>query len=198
MERERKTQDERSAATTARVVQVAQRHFAAHGYEGTSTEALVAEVGLTRGALYHHFGSKKGLFEAVVEAVQESLAGAVAEVGDQDEPWEALVGGCRAWLEEATDPAIRRILLLDAPAVLGLERWLELDERGGGRLLHEGVDALVEQRLLETPHPEALVQLLNGALNQAALWVAASADREGALEEAMATLMQLLTGLKRR
>ncbi len=194
----RKTQDERSAATTARVVQVAQRHFAAHGYEGTSTEALVAEVGLTRGALYHHFGSKRGLFEAVVEGVQKRLAEAVANEADESEPWEALVGGCRAWLGAATDPATRRILLLDAPAVLGWERWLALDERGGGRLLREGVDALVEQNLLETSHPEALVQLLNGALNQAALWVAAEADRVVALEEAIETLERLLSGLKKQ
>lgn len=196
MTKTKKTQDQRSAQTTARVLRVAEKHFAAHGYEGTSTEALVGEVGLTRGALYHHFGSKRGLFEAVVEAVQERLALAVVGAAEQKEPWEALVAGCRAWLAAATEPAARRILLLDAPSVLGWERWLALDERGGGRLLREGVHACVERGLLETTDPEALVQLLSGAMNGAALWVAASEDGEAALGAATGTLERLLRGLK--
>lgn len=193
----KRTQDQRSAETTARVLEVAERHFAAYGFDGTATEALVAEAGLTRGALYHHFGSKQGLFEAVVAAVQGRLAQAVAAAAADREPWDALVAGCRAWLRAATDPAIRRILLLDAPAVLGWERWLVLDEAGGGRLLRSGVTALTEGDLLETPNPEALVQLLSGAMNGAALWIAASAESGAALSEATATLEGLLEGLRK-
>lgn len=197
MSQRRKTQDERSAKTTARVLEVAERHFAAHGYDGTSTEALVAEAGLTRGALYHHFGSKRGLFEAVVGGLQERLAYAVNEKSNVRDPWEALVAGSRAWLEAATAPEVHRILLLDAPSVLGWERWLALDEGGGGRLLREGVLELAETRQLELGDPEALVQLLNGALNGLALWVAAAEDRETALAAANRMLEQVLQGLER-
>jgi AcrR family transcriptional regulator len=192
----RRTQEARSAQTIARVLAVAERHFAVHGYEAVSTEALVAEAGLTRGALYHHFGSKKGLFEAVVGDVQGRLARAVAEAAEDKDPWDALIAGCRAWLVAATDPTVRRILLLDAPAVLGWERWRALDTQGGGRLLHEGVQACVACGLLETPDPEALVQLLNGAMNQAALWVAVTDEHDAALAAATATLERLLSGLR--
>lgn len=193
-----KTQGERSAATVGRVLEVAERHFVANGYENTSTEALVQEAGLTRGALYHHFGSKQGLFEAVVKNVQHRLAHAVvaASTADQD-LWAAFVAGCHAWLEAATHPAVRRILLLDAPAVLGWERWLALDAEGGGRLLREGVAELVAEGTLEGVQPEALTQLLNGAMNQAALWVAHAPDREAALGDAKLTLERLLEGLKK-
>ena len=196
MSQRRKTQDERSAETTTRVLEVAERHFATHGYEGTSTEALVAEAGLTRGALYHHFGSKQGLFEAVVRSLQERLARAVVDKADVRDPWEALVAGSRAWLETATAPEVRRILLLDAPSVVGWERWLALDEGGGGRLLREGVATLVAEGRLEIADPEALVHLLNGALNQLALWVSAAEDRKAALKAADEALMRVLLTLK--
>ncbi len=191
----KRTQEQRSGETVARVLEVAERHFAAYGFEATSTEALVAEAGLTRGALYHHFGSKLGLFEAVVGAVQARLAVVIAARVVASEPYEALLRGSEAWLEVATDPAVQRILLLDAPSVLGWERWLELDERGGGRLLREAVGALAGEALVST-NLEALTQFLNGALNQLALWVAAAENRGEALASAKGVLRQVLLGLQ--
>lgn len=194
----KQTQEERSAKTTGRVLAVAEKHFATAGYEATSTEALVREAGLTRGALYHHFGSKRGLFEAVVNNVQSRLATAVTLAGAADpDPWAALIQGCHAWLEAATEPAVRRILLLDAPAVLGWERWLALDMEGGGCLLREGLAELSADGLLGDVHREALTQLLNGSMNQAALWIAHAEDRGAALAEAKLTLERLLNGLRR-
>lgn len=193
-----RTQSARSAATINHVLSVAERHFTASGYEATSTEALVKEAGLTRGALYHHFGSKRGLFEAVVKIVQGRLARAVAEASSNEkDPWVAFSNGCQAWLDVATEPSIRRILLLDAPVVLGWEHWLVLDMEGGGRLLHDGIAELLAHGLIDAPSREALTQLLNGAMNQAALWVAGAADREAALAAAKATLERLLLGLRR-
>lgn len=181
-----------------RVLGVAESHFAGVGYEAVSTEVIVREAGLTRGALYHHFGSKQGLFEAVVKTVQNRLAQAVREAsrGEHD-LWAAFMNGCHAWLGAATHPAARRILLLDAPAVLGWERWLALDAEGGGRLLREGVAKLVAKGELGDVQPEALTQLLNGAMNQAALWVAHTSDRDAALVDAKRTLERLLEGLRK-
>ncbi len=194
----KKTQDQRSAGTIRRVLGIAEGHFATFGYKATSTEALVKEAGLTRGALYHHFGSKQGLFEAVVRIVQGRLTRAVATASAEErDPWDAFVSGCRAWLAEATEPTIRQILLLDAPAVLGWERWLSLDAEGGARLLREGIAGLVGDGLVAAPDQEALVQLLNGAMNQAALWVAYAPERGAALAASTATLEQLLEGLRR-
>ena len=198
MKQQKRTQDERSATTISHVLQVAEKHFAAFGYEATSTEALVEEAGLTRGALYHHFGSKQGLFEAVIKVVQGRLTQAVVEASaDGQDPWASFISGCHAWLDVATEPTVRRILLLDAPAVLGWERWLSLDEEGGGRLLRGGVTGLVTSGAIDVPSHEALTQLFNGAMNQVALWVAYAVDRDAALAAAKATLEQLLAGLRR-
>lgn len=198
MARQGKAQDQRSAATISHVLGVAEKHFAKFGYEATSTEALVQEAGLTRGALYHHFGSKKGLFEAVVRVVQGRLAHAVATASTEaQEPWAAFVGGCRAWLKASTEPTTRQILLLDAPAVLGWERWLALDTEGAAQLLREGITDLADGDLIDATDQEALVQLLNGAMNQAALWVAYAPERDTALVVATITLERLLAGLRR-
>lgn len=192
-----RTQEERSAATMQRVLEIAEKHFAEVGYEAVSTEALVREAGLTRGALYHHFGSKQGLFEAVVKNVQNRLSQAVeAASSDEQGLWAAFVSGCHAWLGAATHPAVRQILLLDAPAVLGWERWLALDAEGGGRPLREGVAELVAGGELGSVQPEVLTQLLNGAMNQAALWVAHAGNRDAALADAKRTLERLLEGLR--
>ena len=194
---EPRTREERSATTIRHVLGVAEKHFAEAGYDATSTEALVREAGLTRGALYHHFGSKQGLFEAVVRNVQGRLAQAVAAASaDDKDPWAAFIRGCHAWLEAATEPAVRQVLLLDAPAVLGWERWLALDAAGSGRLLSEGVAELVTEGEFGDVQPEALTQLLNGAMNQAALWVAYAEDRDAALADAKLTLERLLEGLE--
>lgn len=192
-----RTREERSGTTIRHVLEVAEKHFAEAGYKATSTEALVREAGLTRGALYHHFGSKEGLFEAVVRSVQGRLAQAVAASTADQDLWAAFVAGCHAWLGAATHPAVRQILLLDAPAVLGWARWLALDAEGGGRPLREGVAELVARGELGDVPPEALTQLLNGAMNQAALWVAHAPDRGAALEDAERTLERLLEGLKK-
>ena len=198
MARQGNTHDRRAAATINHVLVVAERHFAKFGYGATSTEALVQEAGLTRGALYHHFGSKKGLFEAVVRVVQDRLAHAVATASTEaQEPWAAFVSGCRAWLEAATEPTTRQILLLDAPAVLGWERWLALDAEGAAQELREGLKGLAEGGLIDATDQEALLQLLNGAMNQAALWVAHAPERDVALIAATVTLERLLVGLRR-
>jgi AcrR family transcriptional regulator len=195
---QKKAQSGRSAATISHVLEVAERHFTRFGYVATSTEALVQEAGLTRGALYHHFGSKRGLFEAVVRVVQGRLALAVVTASTEaQEPWAAFVSGCRAWLEASTKLTTRQILLLDAPAVLGWERWLALDTEGGAQLLREGIAELADDGLIDATDQEALTQLLNGAMNQAALWVAYAPDRDAALVAATATLERLLAGLRR-
>ena len=192
-----KTHKERSEQTIQSVLEIAEAQFASLGYNGVATESVVEAAGLTRGALYHHFGSKQGLFEAVVERVQTRLAGAVArESGQQEDPWQAFVAGCFTWLEHVTKPEVQTILLIDAPAVLGWERWQAIDSEHGSRLLKEAISELVGTGEIAPPAEEALFHLLNGAMNQAALWVAQSPQPEEALEEAKQTLRVLLGGLR--
>ena len=125
----------------------------------------------TRGAVYHHFGSKVGLFTAVVDDAQSVVAAAVAEAAP-DDGWPAIEAGSIAFMRAVVDPAVRRILLVDGPAVLGWTAWRELDAAHSGRLLADGLGALDDLAV----DPAAAAALLNGAMNEAALWIAAGGD----------------------
>lgn len=193
---EGQTQQERSGRTTEKVLEVAEKHFAL-GYATVSTDALVQEVGLTRGALYHHFGNKQGLFEAVVERLQKRVGEVVEhETAAVNDGWQRFLAGCFAWLDAVTDRAALQILLIDAPAVLGWERWLEFDARHGSRLLREGLEELAAEGILEVASKDALLHLLNGAMNQGALWVAQSPRPEQTLGEVKEVLRSVLEGLR--
>lgn len=184
-------------ATMQRLLLIARDHFTRLGYANTATEDIVREAGVTRGALYHHFGSKQGLFEAVVEAVQAEVAVRIeAAAAAESTLWGEFVAGCRAFLGVALDPAIQRILLIDAPAVLGWERWREIDAEHGTRSLHEILTALQAEGAIQTESVEALTHLLTGAMNEAALWIARSEQPERALAQASRTLEALLNALR--
>src|ERR1035441_1340259 len=124
---------ERGQATRAHLVEVATRLFAAHGYDGTSIEAVLVGSGVSRGSLYHHFPGKDALVWAVMEEVGARISGPVAEaMRDAPDPVAALRAGCLAWIRLAGDPVVQQIMLIDAPAVLGWQRWRELDENSLG------------------------------------------------------------------
>lgn len=159
--------------TRADLVAAARTLFAARGFAATGTEEVVRAAGVTRGALYHQFADKTALFAAAFEAVAaevrariereaEASAGAVG----------ALVAGSIAFLDAATDPAIRRIYLVDGPAVLGWAAWRDIDARHGMASLREGVAAALAGPPARAGDAEALTHLLSGALDALALWVA--------------------------
>ena len=122
---------ERGRATRAHVVEVATRLFAEHGYDGTSIEAVQASAGVSRGSLYHHFPGKEALFWAVLEEVGARVTRQGEDIArDAPDPVAMLRAGALAWIRMAGDPVVRQIMLIDAPAVLGWQRWRELDEQG--------------------------------------------------------------------
>ena len=167
------TNSERSASTQASLIAVAAELFGQHGYAATSTDAILAQAQLRRGALYHHFADKAALFEAVcamhAEAAMQAIIKATA---DQDEPFEALLTGSIAWIDYMLEPTVRQILIVDAPTVLGWQRWQLLDDRYSTRLLREGVEAAIAAKAIAYPgSAEFLTVLINGALNGVALRV---------------------------
>jgi len=193
------TKAEQRAATMHKLVEVARVTFASSGYAAAAMEAIVARAGVTRGALYHHFGSKEGLFQAVLEAVQAEVAARIeAAAAAHDDSWLQLVAGCRAFLEISLDPAVYRVMLLDAPAVLGWQTWRRIDAEQSGRLLEAMLVILVEQGEIKPLPIAALTHLLSGAMNEAALWIAQSRDPRQALAEAVITLETLLLSLRAR
>lgn len=166
---------ERAQASRQCLVGSARRLFETLGYAQTSTEALLAETGLTRGALYHHFRDKRALFEAVCEAIHAELVEAI-EVGTAgvSTPVDNLRAGAHAWLTAVAEPRRARVLLVDAPSVLGMEAWSEADGRHGHASLRTALLALPGA----TPaSADALGVALNGAMNELARWVAMDATR---------------------
>lgn len=193
---DRRTRPEMIADTTARLVAEARRAFAQHGYADVSAADLCAAAGFTRGALYHHFGGKEGLLEAVLAEIDREVGARLdAAAQDQSDPWEAFRGCCLSYLDLALEPEIQRIVLRDAPAVLG-QRFREIDEASTLGPMTESIRALMEGGYIRSGDIEVLARLVNGAVLEASLWVAAGDDPEDRLPRARNTVELLLDGLR--
>lgn len=193
----RSTKAEQAEATTSALLDIAMQKFAAVGYAASNLEEIVHEAGLTRGALYHHFGSKHGLFLAVVEHLQRDIAQRIERATTPDaDHWTQLVMGCHAFLAACTDPIVQQIILVDAPAVLGWDTWRKLDAEHGGRLLYAALRALIDEGTLKPLPLAPVTHLLSGAMNEAALWIAQAHDPQQALQAANTALDALLVGLR--
>ncbi|AZM53677.1 TetR family transcriptional regulator [Streptomyces sp. WAC 01529] len=187
---------EQRAATRRALLAEGRRRFAVDGYHDVVLAEVAQGAGVTKGAAYHHFESKAGLFRAVVAEVQRELGERVAEAaGRHEDPWEQLRAGCRAFLAAGRDPVVRRVVLMDAPAVLGWDEWRAMDEDSSARHLTEVLGALVAARVIADRPVEPLARLLSGAMNEAALWLARSTDPR-APEQTEQALDRLLSGLR--
>jgi AcrR family transcriptional regulator len=187
---------ELSEASREALLAGAREAFSRHGYAGAPLEELVREAGLTKGALYHHFGSKQGLFVAVVKAIDaEILARVRAEVPERPATRAGFLRACRLYLEAMLEPGMRRILLIDCPAVLGYSAMRELEIESSIRPIAEMLDALVESGEFPPLDTEATAHLINGALYDAALWMGDSPRPRQALDRAMQAFETLLVGL---
>jgi AcrR family transcriptional regulator len=190
---------ERSEATRAALVSAARPLLAQRGYAGVGTEEIVRAAGVTRGALYYQFRDKRELFAAVFEQLEAEVtqrtAEAAAASGTTD-PLVALRVGADAWLDACTEPEVRRIVLLDGPAVLGWERWREVGMRYGLGLVEGALRGAVDAGRMAPQPVRALAHVLIGALDEAALYVATADDQAAARAEVGAVLDRLLTVLE--
>jgi AcrR family transcriptional regulator len=196
--RVRRTQADRSATTREALVAAARPLFAAQGFADVPTDAIVAAAGVTRGALYHQFADKTALFGAVMEAVEADiarrLADAVAAAGVSD-PVEALRHAVRTWLDICVEPEIHRIALIDGPSVLGWSRWREVCQRHVFGLVQALLAHGIELGRIRAQPARPLAHVFMGAGDEAALYVAESADHERARAEMIAVLDQLIAGV---
>lgn len=141
----RKTKAE-TEDTIQNLIEIGRNHFTEKGYTNSSLEEIVSEAGLTRGAIYHHFGNKKGLFRVVLESIQKEIAAKVEiEAAKGEDVWEQLFLGCQAFVTAAVERQNKRILLIEGPAVIGWERWRILDQQNAMRLLYEQLLLMQEQ-----------------------------------------------------
>ncbi|PKZ64564.1 TetR family transcriptional regulator [Gordonia terrae] len=191
----RRTQAERTAATRASLIDAGRKLFGERGFADVGTQEIVAEAGVTRGALYHQFDDKKGLFVAVYDDVEQSIVAQIAAaVGERagEDPLAALKAGMRLFLRLCTEPQVHRITLVEAPSVLGWSEWRARGEEFGFALV-EGLiaAAIATGQAVEQP-TRPLAHVAIGALDEAALYVAAADDREAATEQVAAVLERIV------
>lgn len=188
---------ERGRATRQQLVDAATELFADRGYEGTSIEAVLERVKMSRGSLYHHFPGKEALFEAVVESVHarvgEATLAAVAKVAESD-AHSVLKAGELAWIRLAGDPVVRRILLIDAPTVLGWRRWREIEEQYGLGMLKT---VLQQSDNVPAGLVEPFAHILLATGNEMALVIALADDIPAAQAKAEAAVDEFLSRLLR-
>lgn len=187
------TKAEQTRRTRRAILNRARHLFATQGYAATGTEEIIQELGITRGALYHQFGDKLGVFEAVVvEAYDQITAHIRSRIAPLDTNWGQLVVGCQAFLEVAQQEELRRLVFIEAPAVLAADTLVEIDQYGFG-LLQESIQIAVAEGDLQVVDAEGFAHLVNGALNELAAWVAESED-----PQRLQTAQQLIEALLSR
>lgn len=186
---------EMMAENRARLIAAARKIFARDGFAAASMDELTAEVGLTRGALYHNFGDKKGLLAAVVEQIDGGMAIRAKQIGaHQSDDWQGLLAEAAAYIEMALDPEVQRIVLLDGPAFLGdPSQWPSQNSCLQGTL--QTINKLAAEGRLKPVDTEAAARLLSGAALNAALWVAASDNPKETLPRAIAAVNALASGI---
>lgn len=191
------TRSEKVEETKTRLVAAARQAFATQGYAAASMDDLTAEAGLTRGALYHNFGDKKGLLQAVIDQIDAEMLVRMRTAGEGLPPWDAFVAEGVAYIEMSLEPEIQRIMLLDGPAVLGdPSRWP--NQTACLRTTTRMIQALIEDGIVKPMNAEAAAHLVNGAALNAALWVAAADEPERVFASAIDAFRHLVGGLLRR
>jgi AcrR family transcriptional regulator len=191
-------QAERSAATTKAILKAAHSLFARHGYAEVSIELIAQKAGYAKGAFYHHFSSKREVFEQVLDGVQAQLAVVVEQRAQRAPPAplpRALARSILDYLEGAIDPKVRRILLIDGPVVLGWKRWREIDDKYFAEVVRAGVLSLMPVQASEAAIASA-TRLMLGAIMEAALSSGMAADPAALAREHCATFELLLVGLQ--
>lgn len=181
----------------AKLISAGRKAFAEKGYAAASMDELTADVGLTRGALYHNFGDKRGLLAAVVTQIDGEMAARAKEIGAgaaAGDHWQAMLAEVAAYIEMALDPEVQRIVLLDGPAVLGdPSKWPS--QNSCLLATKRSVEQLLDKGVLKPVDAEAAARLLSGAALNAALWVAASDNPKDVLPKAIDAFQALASGL---
>lgn len=189
---------EYSESTRQALVDSAVHLFTGQGYAGTSLDEVARRARVTKGALYHHFSGKQALFEAAFEAVESAVMTRLAEIVDgPGEPWDRAMNGIRHYIEICLDPSYQRIVVHEAPVVMGWERWREAEDQFSFGLVRTGIQALVDAGEIDDLPVEVTARLLFGALTAGATMIARSDDPKQTSAEVSTSIIRMLERLRR-
>lgn len=193
-----RTQADRSAATQDALVRAARPMFAKQGFGNVSTEAIVRAAGVSRGAMYHQFKDKAALFEAVFEAVEQDVTRRLATTvsrAQETDPIALMELGAHAWLDVCAEPEVQRIVLLDAPAVLGWERWREIGMKYGIGLVEAMIAHAISVGRIPKQPIKPLAHVFIGSLDEAAMYIVRAEDIALARDQMRAVISRLVWAL---
>jgi len=190
-----KPRKEMIAETRAKLIAAARHAFATQGYTQASMDDFTAGAGLTRGALYHHFGDKKGLLQAVIDQIDAEMSDRLCEISAKAKnAWQGFVDESVAYIEMSLEPEIQRIMLLDGPAVLGdPSQWP--NQSACIRTTTLSIQKLIDEGTIRTVDAEATARLVNGATLSAALWIASAEDPQAVSKKAVEAFLVMVSGL---
>lgn len=188
--------EQKKAETSRLMIATARRMFFEYGFAKVSTEDLCTAAGVTRGALYHNFGGKDELFEAVVRQINDDICDKLLSDGDGETTIESFTEKCIAYLDCALDPEVQKILFVDGPSVLG-QKLRDIDAQWSIAPLRRAIETLQDQGICEDADAEALAVMLNGAMIDSAQWIAEGTDPPARLAQGAATLRRLIENLFR-
>jgi AcrR family transcriptional regulator len=193
----KRTQAERSEATRAALIRAGRELFGARGFGAVGTEEIVARAGVTRGALYRQFADKQDLFRAVLEELEQEVIGRVGHgLGKATSAGDALTIMMAGWLDVCEDPEVQRIMLLEAPGVLGWDEWREIGHRYGLGEVIALLEAAMHEGAIAAQPATPLAHVVIGALDEAALYIARAEDPRTARTEMQQVLDRMVSGLR--
>ncbi|WP_170416415.1 TetR/AcrR family transcriptional regulator [Ruegeria atlantica] len=173
----RRSQADRRAETRAKLIEAARELFVDSGFSDTATPDIVRKASVTRGALYHHFKDKADLFRAVAEEEAKAISRHIdQETRNVADPEQAMVTGSNAFFDAMLVPGRVRLLMEEAPAVLGHSAAVALTRANGTEELHEGLSRALPEHT--SKHIDALTNLLSAAFDRAALEITYGGDPE--------------------
>ncbi|SDC59965.1 TetR/AcrR family transcriptional regulator [Actinokineospora iranica] len=188
-----------SESTRQALVDSAVALFTQQGYSATSLDAIAKRARVTKGALYHHFSGKQALFEAVFDAVENSVMGRLGEVvTGPGSAWDRAMSGVQAYLKACLEPSYQRIVIHEAPVVMGWERWREAEEHFSYGLVRAALEALIEAGEIDDLPLEVTARVVFGALSTGATIIAGAADPKKAGAEVSVTITRVLEGMRKR
>lgn len=186
----------RSETTQARIISIARNIFAREGFAGTSLAEIVKKADVTTGAIYHHFGDKRGLFKAVAESLEQEILDEVAKLPLENDPWNAFESGISATLKICARADIQRIVFQEAPTVIGLAEWREIEVQYAFGVMRAAIGELSIAGEISESDPDITAQIILGAIIQAAHAVATANDQETALALAQVTVNRMVRALR--
>ncbi|MBL4789521.1 MAG: TetR/AcrR family transcriptional regulator [Kordiimonadaceae bacterium] len=189
---------EKSARTRAGIIRSARTIFARDGYADAALTDIIAAANITTGAVYYHFGDKKGLFQAVAESVEQEIMDRIAALRNTSQtPWEQFEQGISDTLEICSQPDIQRIVFRDAPSVIGLKLWRDIEMKYAFGAMQAATAQLTKSGVLKSSAPDITAQILLGSIIEAAHSIAQTPDKVTALASAKETLRMMVRSLKR-